>query len=205
MVCVILDLHSWIWISMQINYERLAQQESVSFAQEGLSVLFRQRHLSNGMSRVLRLLYYCYGHFGRLLLFIRRWFGHRLNSCIADKLFVSSKLLHQTALVISVLGLLDCHPAAGSRWSCMLDDIKILYWGAAWFDYWVSPSASLLLIGMAFGSTCLPDKLCWLYAGYPANLCRRTSHCSILNLGKLVISANYHAQHVCFWRNGVEL
>lgn len=91
---MVLDLHSWIWISMQINYERLAQQESVSFAQEGSSVLFRQRHLSNGMSRVLRLLFYCYGHFGRLLLFIRRWFGHRLNSCIADKLFVSSKFLH---------------------------------------------------------------------------------------------------------------
>ena len=57
---------------MQINSERLAQQESVSFAQEGPSVLFRQRHLSNGMPRVLPLLYYCYGHFGRLLLFTRR-------------------------------------------------------------------------------------------------------------------------------------
>lgn len=57
---------------MQIDTERLAQQESVSFAQEGPSVLFRQRHLSNGMPRVLPLLYYCYGHFGRLLLFTRR-------------------------------------------------------------------------------------------------------------------------------------
>lgn len=123
-------------------------------------------YLSNGMSRVLPLLNYCYGHFKWLSLFIRRWFRHRLNTYIADWLFVSSKFLHQTALVISVLGLFDCHPAAGSRWSCMLDDIKILYWGAAWFDYWVSPSASLLLIGMAFGSRCLPDKLCWLYARY---------------------------------------
>lgn len=57
---------------MQINCERLAQQESVSFVQEGPSVLFRQRHLSNRMSGVLPLLYYCYGHFGRLLLFARR-------------------------------------------------------------------------------------------------------------------------------------
>lgn len=123
-------------------------------------------YLSNGMSRVLPLLNYCYGHFKWLSLFIRRWFRHRLNTYIADGLFVSSKLLHQTALVISVLGLLDCHPVTGSRWSCMFDGINILYWSAAWFDFRGSHSASLLPIGMAIGSRHQPDRLCWLYARY---------------------------------------
>ena len=123
-------------------------------------------YLSNGMLRVLPLLYYCYSHFERLSLFIRRWFRHRLNSCFADWLFASSKFLHQIALVALVLGLLNCRPVAGSQWLCMIDDINILYWSAAWFDFWGSHSASLLLVGMAIGLRHLPDKLCWLYARY---------------------------------------
>lgn len=166
MTCVILDLHSWIWIGMQINFRAFSSAGERILRAGGKIFCSDNAYLSNGMSRVLPLLNYCDGHFEWLSHFIRRWFGHRLNTCIADWLFVSSNLLHQTALDVLILDLLDCHPAAGSRWSCMLDDIKILYWGAAWCDYRGSPSASLLLIGMAIGLRHLPVKLCWLYARY---------------------------------------